>query len=93
MCVNPAIPLGPQNLLLGLTSLRFRTFLWATAAFLYPPVLAFTIIGHATGGFILQGGVEKAFRLVIWVSLAVTLLVVGRIAVRRAAGRKRKDRG
>lgn len=83
MCVNPAIPLGPQNFVFGLTSMKFSTFTWATTLFLYPPVLAICYLGNATGQLALVGDYKRAFELVLMASAAVTALVVIRIVMKR----------
>jgi len=43
--INPIIPTGPLNYLLGLTSLSGRDFIWVTSLFLLPPACAVAYIG------------------------------------------------
>lgn len=72
--LNPIFPSGPLNFIFGLTSISFATYAWATAVFLYPPTLAFAIIGYSSGQFLLQGQAADWGKTIMMVSLAVTAL-------------------
>lgn len=73
--LNPAIPTGPLNYVLGVTGIRFWTCCWATFVFLVPPSIAVAWIGSAVGSFVVDAEVGRALRIVLLVSAAVTLLV------------------
>lgn len=89
MCVNPVVPPGPLGCLFGLTSLRLTTYLWATAIFLFPPVLAFATIGHISGTFVLEGDFKRLFQLVAAVSGTIVMLVIIRVVGRRLSKNRR----
>ncbi len=72
--LNPIFPSGPLNFVFGLSSISFATFVWATLVFVYPPALAFAIIGYASGQFLLQGLSGDLWQAVMLISLAVTAL-------------------
>ncbi|ADU61111.1 MAG: VTT domain-containing protein [Pseudodesulfovibrio sp.] len=82
ICVNPAIPLGPQNFVFGLTSMRLWTLTWATTVFLYPPVLAVSFLGEATGSMILEGESLDIVRWAMLVSAATVVLVGFRVLMK-----------
>jgi len=91
MCVNPAIPLGPQNFIFGLTAMPFRTFAIASAISLYPPVLAVCYLGYASGQLALVGNYKQAFEMVLIASVAITVLVVIKIASKWLFAKQNKD--
>ncbi|OGX03227.1 MAG: hypothetical protein A3G87_05325 [Omnitrophica bacterium RIFCSPLOWO2_12_FULL_50_11] len=79
--INPIIPTGPLNYLLGLTSLSNRGFLWATFVFLLPPSIAVAYIGDTLQTFSTQqSGVSEIVRGILIASAAVTFLVGVRFA-------------
>ena len=53
--INPVIPTGPLNYLLGLTSISLGRFLWVTFVFLLPPAITVAYIGDALQTFTTQG--------------------------------------
>ncbi len=74
--INPIIPTGPLNYLLGLTSLSSSTFLWATFVFLLPPAIAVAYIGDTLQTFTTQqSGVSEIVRGILIISAAVTFFV------------------
>lgn len=74
--INPIIPTGRLNYLLGLTSLSNRGFLWATFVFLLPPSIAVAYIGDTLQTFSTQqSGVSEIVRGILVASAAVTFLV------------------
>lgn len=88
--INPIIPTGPLNYLLGLTSLSHRGFLWATFVFLLPPSIAVAYIGDTLQTFTTQqSGVSEIIRGILIASAAVTFLVVVKFASN--IFKKRKD--
>lgn len=88
--INPIIPTGPLNYLLGLTSLSNRGFLWATFIFLLPPSIAVAYIGDTLQTFTAQqSGVNEIVRSVLIASAAVTFLVGVKFAFK--IFKKRKD--
>jgi len=81
--INPIIPTGPLNYLLGLTSLSNRGFLWATFVFLLPPSIAVAYIGDTLQTFTTQqSGVNEIVRGILVASAAVTFLAGIRFAFR-----------
>lgn len=75
--INPIIPTGPFNYLLGLTSLSHKSFLWSTFVFLLPPSVAVAFIGDTLQTFSAQtSGVEDIVRSILVVSAAVVFLIV-----------------
>jgi len=81
--INPIIPTGPLNYLLGLTSLSNRGFLWATFVFLLPPSIAVAYIGDTLQTFTTQqSGVNEIVGGILVASAAVTFLAGIRFAFR-----------
>lgn len=79
--INPIVPSGPLNYLLGLTSLSHPTFLWATFLFLLPPAIAFGYIGDSLTSFTdRDSGINELVRSILIVSAAVTFLVGAKFA-------------
>lgn len=81
--LNPIFPSGPLNYVFGLSSIPFVTYVWATLVFIYPPSLAFAIIGYSSGQFLLQGRAGDLWKAIMFVSLAVTALFLIRPLVSR----------
>lgn len=73
--INPIIPTGPLNYLLGLTSLSNKSFLWATFVFLLPPAIAVAYIGDSLQTFTQQENVNGMVKGILVLSAAVTFLV------------------
>lgn len=80
--LNPVFPTGPLNYLLGLTSIRARTYIWSTVAFLIPPSMLVALIGYEMGGFVIKGEIAHVIRTVLAVSGAVSILIGIRYAAR-----------
>jgi uncharacterized membrane protein YdjX (TVP38/TMEM64 family) len=81
--INPIIPTGPLNYLLGLTSLSNRGFLWATFVFLLPPAIAVAYIGDTLQTFTTQqSGGNDIVKGILIVSAAVTFLAGCKFAFR-----------
>jgi len=79
--INPIIPTGPLNYLLGLTSLSNRAFLWTTFLFLLPPSIAVAYIGDTLQTFAAhQAGVSEIVRGIFIVSTVVTFLALVKFA-------------
>jgi len=57
--VNPIIPTGPLNYLLGLTSLSRYKFLWTTFVFLLLPAIAVAYIGGSLHEYSTQDATTK----------------------------------
>lgn len=77
---NPIFPTGLLNYIFGLTSVRTMTYIWATVLFLFPPSLAFAILGHEMGTFVVEGENANLVRGAIAVSAAITILVALKFA-------------
>lgn len=73
--LNPIIPTGPLNYLLGLTATSHFSFLWATFIFLLPPSMAVAYIGDSFRTFVADDiGVNSVVRTILFVSGAVTVV-------------------
>ena len=73
--LNPIIPTGPLNYLLGLTSLSHRGFIWTTLICLLLPSVAVAYIGDTLQTFATQeSGANEIIRGMLMVSAAVTCL-------------------
>jgi len=81
--INPIFPTGPINFAFGLTSIRFLTYTWSTFAFLFPPTLAFSIIGYEVGTFALGGEMVDLVRTIFIVSAVITVVILVSIVVKR----------
>lgn len=80
--LNPLFP-GPINHVLGLTSIRFGTFSWATLVFATPPTVAFAVLGHVAGNLLVHPAVGNSkLRLLLFglAALALALLPLARWA-------------
>lgn len=79
--INPIIPTGPLNYLLGLTSLSNRGFLWPTFIFLLPPSIAVAYIGDTLQTFMArQSQAGDIVRGILIASAAITFLVLVKFA-------------
>lgn len=81
--INPIIPTGPLNYLLGLTSLSHLGFVWVTLTFLLPPSIAVAYIGDTIQTFAAQHSGDNAIvKGILIVSAAVTFLVGIRFVIK-----------
>ncbi|MHB8908662.1 MAG: TVP38/TMEM64 family protein [Syntrophales bacterium] len=88
--INPIIPTGPLNFLLGITALSNKGFLWATFFFLLPPSIAVAYIGDTLQTFATQqSNVNEIIRGILIASAAVTFLAGIKLVSR--IFKKRKD--
>jgi uncharacterized membrane protein YdjX (TVP38/TMEM64 family) len=79
--LNPIIPTGPLNYLLGLTATSHFVFLWATFIFLLPPSMAVAYIGDSFRTFVADDiGVNSVIRTILFVSGAVTVVASLKLA-------------
>jgi len=81
--VNPVFPFGPSSYFFGLTPVGFRSYFTATMLSILPLSFTFAAIGHSIGSIVLEGDVHSLLRSLVLVSLAVTVLVLLRVAVKR----------
>lgn len=90
--INPIIPTGPLNYLLGLTSLSNRDFLWLTFVFLLPPAIAVAYIGDTLQTFTAQqADVSEIIRGILIASAAITFLALARFATKIYKKRSEKE--
>jgi len=74
--INPIIPSGPLNYLLGLTSLTTKAFIVISLVFILPPSVAVAYIGDTLQTFTThQIDVEKSIKSILIISAAITFLV------------------
>ena len=79
--INPIIPTGALNYLLGMTSLSKWGFLWATFIFLLPPSIVVAYIGDLFKTFVAhQSGVNEIVKDILIVSGALTFLLLIKFA-------------
>lgn len=79
--INPIIPTGPLNYLLGLTSLSNKDFVWTSFVFLLPPSIAVAYIGDAMQTFVArQPDVSSMIRGGLVISAVITFTVAIRFA-------------
>ncbi len=80
--INPIIPSGPFNYLLGLTSLSARSFVFLTMIFLLPPSVAVAYIGDTFRTFSAQQSeVREVVSGLLIISASVTFLFGLKIVV------------
>lgn len=81
--LNPIIPSGPLNYLLGLTSTSHFSFLWSTFIFLLPPSIAVAYIGEHLKTFVADDvGVNSVIITILFCSGIVTFLACLKFASR-----------
>ena len=80
--LNPALPTGVLNYMIGLTAIDVKTYAWATFFFLLPPSFAVALIGHELGTFAMTGDARRWVQRLILVSAAVVILVALRCTAR-----------
>lgn len=78
--MNPVIPSGPLNYLLGLSTISSWEFLWTTFAFILPPSIAVAYAGATLETFVAeQASASDFLQGLLILSAAVTLIVAIRI--------------
>jgi uncharacterized membrane protein YdjX (TVP38/TMEM64 family) len=88
--LNPIVPTGPINYLLGLTSVRFVPYAVATVAFLTPPSLLVAWIGKEAGSIPLAGTPAMLWHGFLGLSTAIIALVVARYLLKFVLARRRR---
>jgi uncharacterized membrane protein YdjX (TVP38/TMEM64 family) len=83
--LNPVFPSAPMNYLLGLSSVRMPTYLWATAVFLTPPSMLIAMVGASLSEASAITRTPDALRVAVMISAAVTILFALRYAARYIA--------
>lgn len=73
--LNPIVPTGPLNYMLGLTSIGTLAYVVVTFVFLLPPAILVAYIGRSVGSFVMTGDVAASVRTLLAISAAVTVLV------------------
>jgi uncharacterized membrane protein YdjX (TVP38/TMEM64 family) len=75
--INPVIPTGPLNYLLGLTTLSNAQFVSSTFFFLLPPAILFSYLGEFMEKMLINNSdFSNIFNLVISISCIITLIMV-----------------
>jgi uncharacterized membrane protein YdjX (TVP38/TMEM64 family) len=87
--VNPIVPTGPVNYLLGLTSIGIWPYSAATVGFITPPSLLVAWIGSSAGAISLSGNAAAVWRGTLGLSAAVTATVLMRYLIKYFSGRER----
>lgn len=79
--VNPVVPTGPLNYLLGLTQIRAGTFAWSTFVFLLPPSMAVAFLGDMVQTFSSSdANVSRELQGMLAVSAATFALAISSFA-------------
>lgn len=84
--INPIFPFGPSSYFFGLTPIRFSRYIVTTLISIVPLSILFASLGSSVGGIVLEGDIYRLVKDMLAVSLAVTLLIVLKIAVKRFTG-------
>jgi uncharacterized membrane protein YdjX (TVP38/TMEM64 family) len=87
--LNPIFP-GPVNYVFGLTSIDFRSYAWASAAFLTPPTIAFAVLGDFMGSMALTGSVQNLRNTLLLVGLSLLFLGSSVVLLRSRQGLRAK---
>lgn len=85
--INPVVPFGPANWLLGVTSISPRAYALATTLAIVPPALLIASLGASMGGIVLDGGGQEVMRNAVWAGVAMLVLGV----LRWWVGRRGRD--
>lgn len=73
--INPVVPTGLLNYILGLTSISIVNFVWVTMVFLLPPAIAVAYIGEVLQSFTAQSSeADHVIKKALAVSAVVLLL-------------------
>jgi len=88
--LNPVVPTGPINYLLGLTSVRFLPYAAATLAFLTPPSMLVAWIGKEAGSIPLSGTPAMLWHGFLGLSTAILALVAARYLLKFALARRKR---
>ena len=72
--LNPVIPTGPLNYMLGLTKISTFTYCWASILFLFPPSLAFSFAGKIMAIYITKGIDTSLLKMIFITFLLITLV-------------------
>lgn len=72
--INPVVPFGPANWLLGVTSISARAYAIATTLAIVPPALLIASLGASMGGIVLDGGGQEVMRNAAWAGVAMLAL-------------------
>lgn len=79
--LNPLFP-GPVSFLFGFTPIPLATYCWASALFLLPPTIAFSIIGDSIGGVVVNGYVNNLRNMLLLVGASLAFLVGSALVLR-----------
>jgi len=89
--LNPAFPSGPVNFLFGLTPISFKTYVWASLVFLFPPSLAVSLLGAELGHTIISGETARLLNLGTVFLAAASILLVGYLAGKALLRKERPE--
>jgi uncharacterized membrane protein YdjX (TVP38/TMEM64 family) len=80
--LNPILPTGPLNYILGLTNIDIFTYVWTTFVFLLIPGVVVAFIGYHVGTFVMEGEVACLVKLILAASAGITVLAALAYAAR-----------
>lgn len=72
--INPIFPATIVSYLFGVTSIRFKDYLWATVVFFIPPTVAIASFGSSMGEFALTGDMRGIVKGLIIASVALLVM-------------------
>ncbi|WP_372522576.1 TVP38/TMEM64 family protein [Sulfuricaulis sp.] len=81
--INPIFPFGPSSYFFGLTRIKFSRYIVTTLLSIAPLCILFAAIGSSIGGIVLHGDAYTLVKDMLAISLAVTLLVALKMAVKK----------
>ena len=83
MRLNPIFPFGPSSYFLGLTRITFGRYIVSTILSIFPLCVLFAAVGSSIGGIILDANTHSLLKNILAISLAVTLLSLLKIVIKR----------
>jgi uncharacterized membrane protein YdjX (TVP38/TMEM64 family) len=81
--INPVFPFGPSSYFFGLTAIGFGNYFLTTVLSILPLSIAFAAVGHSIGSIVLEGDAYALLKNILVISLAVTVLVLLRMAMKK----------
>lgn len=81
--LNPIFPFGPSSYFFGLTRISFSRYIVTTMLSIFPLSILFAAVGSSIGGIVLDGNAYSLVKNMLIISLAVTLLVVLKMVIKK----------
>lgn len=87
------LPSGPINLLFGFTPISTWSYIWSSFVFLYPPTLAFSIVGYSISSFALNASQTTTSEIILLIISLIFICIFSGwsfITVQRKRQRRKK---